>query len=231
MSRNAVITFDIGDNHFSDFSVVSFKKYCEKFDIDLIVIKQRKYNIQSHTGYNFTTYEKNQTKEFFSIYDRILRIDIDTLITPLCPNVFELPQNRVYATLEDVGSRSSDRRNVQMRKIKMALGDIPEWKGNYFNSGVMLVDSCHKSIFEFDKTHLTKDLGNMREQNYVNWNVNKHKIQLCDWSYRYNHMSMFEEPWCGKDRRESYIIHYAGPDSKNKNKIESDFKYFEYDTT
>lgn len=227
-NRNAVITFDIGKNHFTDFSVLSFKKYCEKYDIDLIVVKQRKYNIENHSNYNFTTYEKNQVIDYFAIYDRIMRIDIDTLITPFCPNVFDLPSGKIYATFEDVGSRAGNRRNIQMKKTKSALGDIP-WSTGYFNSGVMLVDKEHKSIFEFNRSKLSHDLGDMREQNYVNWNSNKLNIEIHDWGYKFNHMSMFEEPWFNKSRRESYIIHYAGPASKNKSKIESDFNHFNYE--
>ncbi len=232
--KNAIVTTSIGNNPFKQYALPSMELYCSKYDIDLIVISEFEYNIGVRDGYNFVTYEKNQTYKYFDDYDRILRIDIDVLITPNCPNVFDLPKGYVYATFEDVGSRAANRRNRQMVCIKQVLGDLPEWKEGYFNSGVMMCDKEHRDIFKFDLTHLqnnTQRLGDMREQNYVNWNVNNLKFPIKNWGYKYNHMSMFEEPWHGKDRRESYIIHYAGTPiaaGKNPIKTQSDFEHFNF---
>jgi hypothetical protein len=43
-------------------------------------------------------------------FDRVLVLDIDLLIMPNCPNLFQLvPQHMIGTIFEDVGSRKADR--------------------------------------------------------------------------------------------------------------------------
>ncbi len=48
--------------------------------------------------------------DLYEEYDRILSLDSDILISPKCPNLFDLiPEECIGTVFEDVGTRSSDR--------------------------------------------------------------------------------------------------------------------------
>lgn len=91
-------------------------------------------------------FEKFRIAEFLGLYDRILFMDSDIVITDGCPDVFELvPDNSFGAWFPNpmIPGRFADR----IALAQQALGDIG-WVENYFNSGVMVVSRTHRAIFE-----------------------------------------------------------------------------------
>ena len=62
-------------------------------------------------------------------------------------------------------------------------------------------------------------------QGHFGWKIHKHNMKVMELDYRFNHMSMFSEPWNGsKDRFDSFFIHYAGganfPDKGNRSRMD-----------
>ncbi len=231
-ARNAVLVTQINRNEIWNLCKKSVKLYCDKFNLDLIEVIQPIYNIKGMQNYNYLTFEKNQIYHFFNQYDRIIRLDSDILITPNCPNLFEVvPENMIGAVFEDVGSRKNHRKS-QIQLVKNELGSV-DWDENYFNSGMIVVSKMHKDLFLLTSDDLKQisnsNLGDMKEQTFLNWRIHKHGINLFPLDYHYNHMSMFSETWNNSaDPLKSYLIHYAGPQKGKFERIKNDLLYFKF---
>jgi len=141
-------------------------------------------------------------------YDRILVIDSDVLINKNCPNLFEIISHEKIGTVyEDKGSRERDRRN-RINQIQKKWGNLG-WTAGYINTGIFIVSKSHREIFRkingeywihkgFDDVHL-------------GYQIRRLDLEVFELDYKFNHMSMFSEPWNGSPSRfNSYIIHYAG---------------------
>mgnify|MGYP001318260637 CR=1 FL=1 len=80
MSRNAIVIFSANRPNMLAMCLSTVAPYCKKYGIDLRVVSDLKYNFNI-PGYNSINFEKNQVYSYFDSYDRILRLDHDTLIT------------------------------------------------------------------------------------------------------------------------------------------------------
>ncbi|MFW5847698.1 MAG: glycosyltransferase [bacterium] len=221
--KNSVIVVSIGRDEHLNISLPTIENYCNKFDINLEIIKKSKWNFKKKNGYNYMTFEKNQVYNFYEKYDKILRLDSDIIITPNCPNLFELDDNNIYGVYEDVGSRKNNRRN-QIKLVKKSCGDILDWNSGYINSGVVLASKKHKEIYNInDKIEKIYDinLGDFKEQTLLNWKIRNYGYNIVNLGYKYNHMSMFE-----KTHDLSYIIHFAGPQNGKVDKMKNVYKKF-----
>ena len=220
--KNLIFIVSIGRDKHLQYCIPSVELYCKKYSVDLKVINKPFYNIPITKEYNYITFEKNQVYNHIQEYDRILRLDSDTIISPNAPNFFNLNPNKIYVTYEDVGSRKSQRIN-EIARIKKSLGDIPHWEEGYFNSGVILFSNQHKEVFNLNLDDLKKDLGPFKEQTYLNWQVRKYDFEVVDLGKNFNHLRIFEEPWCNSNRLEADIIHYAGPQHNKEQKMKQDY--------
>ena len=147
-----------------------------------------------------------QCKELLEQYDRVLVLDTDVLITPSCPNLFELvPRNMVGTIFEDVGSRREDRLS-RIKLVQQQWGDIG-WTEHYINTGVFLVSKEHRILFEEDRLWTDRGYDDVT----IGYRINNHSVPVGELDYRFNHMSMFSEEWNDyANRFNSFIIHYAG---------------------
>lgn len=150
-------------------------------------------------------------------YDRIMVIDTDVVIMPGCPDPFEtVDQEKIGSIYEDVGSRKEHRRHV-IRHIQNKFGDVG-WEQGYINTGVFIVSKKHKPIFQRINGKLWTGFG--YDDALLGWQIHKHGFEVQELPFKWNHMSMFSEPWNNNASRfDSYIIHYAGtanfPDDKS----------------
>jgi lipopolysaccharide biosynthesis glycosyltransferase len=221
MSKNAIVIIDIAQNGFNgitQYSLNSFKSYSQRVNADLIVIDtpqlESKYKLYTQSPYPYIRFEKNQIYDLFDTYDRILRLDSDTLIKKDCPNYFDLDSSNLYVTREDVGSRK-DNRLKRIRNIKKQLGEVEGWNDFYFNSGVLLASKLHKEAFNLNNIDLTKVSGNMQEQSVLNWLSFYNKFNLVDLGPTFNFLDFFEKDKVAF-KKNSYIIHYAGMTYQDK---------------
>lgn len=145
----------------------------------------------------------------FEDYDRIFHIDSDVVINKNCPNIFDIvPHDTIGLVFEDKGSRLKNRRS-RIMQIKQRFGDNEYWTSGYFNMGVFLASKMHRDMFTKIDGQLWEDAG--LEQTHLNYQMRKLGCKHIDLGYKFNHMSMFSEPWHGTlSRFDSYIIHYAG---------------------
>jgi lipopolysaccharide biosynthesis glycosyltransferase len=218
-------------------AIKSFEKYCEKFNLELIVIDKPKYNFSGKANYQYLILEKFQAYDYLETkYDRLLKVDTDMLITAFCPNMFEVvPEDSLGVVYEDIGSRKV-RRRKEIIEAKKAFGNLG-WNKDYFNAGMMVMSRQHNAANYLDEGVINNihayplDHG-VREQNILNWKVRKFGYKIHELDYRYNHMFMFDEinltnlklGSLFKDKtKHSFIIHYAGDKEKRVKLMTADF--------
>lgn len=146
--------------------------------------------------------------DLFGDYDRILHIDTDILVSPRCPDIFKItnPQ-KVASVFEDKGSRLPARLEC-IKKIQGLYGNVG-WERGYINTGFFLSSKIHRDIFLPINGEFYNDIG--YDDVHLGYQINKHKFELEELSYKWNHMTMFSESWNNKsDRFNSHVIHYAG---------------------
>lgn len=150
-----------------------------------------------------------RTMKFYDLldeYDSIFYMDSDAIITKNCPNIFEVvPDDTIGVVFEDKGSRQPERRN-RIQRINEFYGPV-NWSTGFMNGGIYIVHKCHKNIFK--KTDKLWGYPGF-DSGHISYHIAKYKLKHIDLGYSWNHMTMFSEPWCGANRFDSYIIHYAG---------------------
>lgn len=161
--------------------------------------------------------EKLRIGEYLGAYDRVLFLDGDLLVRPDCPNLFGLVPPGHYAAYDE-GAACRVTFEIEARidavnGIARFFGlPAPQWppKFSYLNSGVILVDRCHKPIFgQPCPEPVPNPTGHnvCAEQNYLNYMVMRHKAKVWHLPVCFNQM-----PWNNTtDHLDcSYIVHFAG---------------------
>ena len=179
--------------------------YCKIWKADFKIIGDE----EGDTG----DFEKNHYRifkvaDYLDEYDRVLVIDSDVVIMPGCPNPFDIVDpEKIGSIYEDVGSRREQRRQI-INAIQEKFGDVG-WKTGYINTGVLVVSKKHKKIFQKIDHQLWTGFG--YDDALIGFNIHTWGFEVQELSFKFNHMSMFSEPWNDNANRfSSYIIHYAG---------------------
>jgi len=189
----------------ADITHPLFKRYADRVGADFMVLDHesgcKEGNGRSH-------YRILKHGELHEEYDRILILDTDLLLTPDCPNIFEMVEyNKIGTVLEDKGTRRGDRLH-RISAIQQQYGSIG-WKEQYINTGVFITSKCHKDIYQTINDDYWKGAG--QDDVHLGYNIYKHGFEIQDLGYKFNHMTMFSEKWNkSADRFASHIIHYAG---------------------
>lgn len=149
-----------------------------------------------------------KVKDLLFEYDRVLVMDTDMLITPYCPNPFHVvPDDCIGTIYEDKGSRRDHRREL-IRHVQRQFGFV-SWTEGYINTGFIMLSRMHNPVFDSIKHQYWTGWGS--DDIHIGYNIHRYEYKVHELSYKWNHMSMFSEPWNGSpDRFNSYVIHYAG---------------------
>lgn len=185
------------------------KDYAKRCGADFAVLTEDSDCTVGHGRWHFKIM---QLGKLLDEYDRIICLDSDILIKNSCPNLFdEVPYECVGTNLEDKGTRAGERRRRISASNKI-FGDIG-WTESYINTGVFVVSKPHKIIFEkIDGQYAEHaDFDGGFDDVHLGYLIHKNGIGIHELSYKFNHMTMYSEPWNGNpDRFDSHIIHYAG---------------------
>ena len=136
--RNRRLPFQHGIN--------TWKHWTKKNNVELFILTQRVHdelymNANWHKTYVFDLLEANKID-----YDQILIADADTCIHPNAPNMFELT-DRKFCVVQNYGNYDwVDRSITTYQKEFFTDIDIP--LSEYFNSGVVILNKDHKSLYE-----------------------------------------------------------------------------------
>ena len=133
------------------YSVNSWKGWCDKNDCELIVWEDLLYPVDDmkitwQRYYLFDILDGNNID-----YDQVLMVDADTIVHPDCPNFFEETDGKYCGVMND-GDYEWVIRSIRGFGDKLFDGKrIPVW--NYINGGFQIVNSNHKEFFETMKSY------------------------------------------------------------------------------
>jgi hypothetical protein len=210
---NAIVTVTIGEK-FERIAAVThptLRSYAERLGADFIVIDGKSPGQEDIVPH----FAKLQIRNLFNTYDRILFLDTDVIVRADTPNLFEIvPEHKVGLFRE---GKFIPRRKLDIEmaaktyctKVRMNPDD---WKGQYWNTGVLVASRIHKSLFEapdFEKVRKVEGAWDYGEQGWINIQIINSSTPVHDLPYKFNRMTVMDDI-TGEDRHASYIIHYAG---------------------
>ena len=175
-------------------SIDSWKVWAKKNDCEVFILDQWVYdkgvmNPNWHKLLVFDLLENSGIE-----YDQVLIVDSDTYIHPDAPNIFEETDNKFCAVHND-GSYDWVMRSMETYSKHVFEGYMFDWS-EYFNSGVMVVNKEHKTLFkdilEFYLTNqelvsgIQKNYGVGTDQPMINFFVQKNNVDLKLLPYKWN---------------------------------------------
>lgn len=198
--KTLLLTIAIGEEYqkIAELTHPTFKAYAEKIGAEFLNIDEKK--ISQTTPH----WEKFQIFDLLNKYERILYVDTDVLIREDCPDLFkEVPEYKLGIFNE--ASFTDRSKELIIDICKSYDVKLQKWNGKYYNSGIMVISRCHKYLFKKPE----KEIFNFYEQSYLNMMIAKDDIIIHELPYKFNRMTCLDR-FLGKDRHDSYIIHYAG---------------------
>ena len=196
-SRNAIVTISVGPmwKALGNITINTMIKYAHRIGADFININnQVVHPIINHD----IRYEKFQIYDLLGMYDRIMLVDYDAVITKNCPDMFRLvPENKIGIKI----SKSSIDKFKD--RIEKQLGKI-EWGVHYYNSGLIIVSSQQRELFNYRSAKVLTS-GFLAEQNTITYRIYAHRTPI--------HFLTSQEhyiPRVDKEIENPFIIHWAG---------------------
>ena len=191
MSKNVVFipNIDLGDgrNKSYNYSINSWKHFCDKYNCELVVwndlllpIEQMKITWQRY--YMFDILEANNID-----YDQILIVDADTIVHPDCPNFFDETDGK-YSAVRNNGSFEWVRRSMDGFSKLLFDGEVPFNVWNYINCGFQIVNKDHKEFFEYVRNYYLENQHDVQnaisqvkagtDQTIINFLLRQQNIEL-----------------------------------------------------
>ena len=133
-----------------NYSIQSWKHFCDKYDCELLVLDELLFPIEHMkvTWQRFYLFDLLKDVD----YDQILMVDADTIVHPKCPNFFELT-NHEYSAVVNNGSFEWVKRSVDKYSELMFDNKVPFKLWEYINCGFQIVNKKHKPFFEYVKNY------------------------------------------------------------------------------
>jgi hypothetical protein len=241
----AILVLSVGNRKFNTFTLQSIQTYATKIGASLIVEKRVKLNFKilikckamKFNRKNIECYIQKAISIYNALYeyDRVLLLDDSCLITNEAPSIFDIvPLNHIAAYPEsehiEYKSHKYDRDFI-FKKRKITIDD-------YFNTGVLLVDSTNRDIFSPENVYKNLDLfeSNYPDQAFFNYMINAKKVNMKSLSENWNYMTVIDytdksdrdlknlpEAYL-EDMCKQYFIHVTGYYKYRENIIEQIFK-------
>lgn len=213
--RKAVVTLAIDIPRVIALSEPLFKVYAGKVQADYVKITRKAINhpvcpmLEKYQIYEILGTDLGQ-------YERIIFFDADILVQPGTPNLFDIVPFKcvggVYDHPENDPATLNRRRS--MEDIQRILGDV-DWKGGYFNTGVLVLSWIHRNTFQFHPKLLEIPRRTMLEQSTTNWNMHKNRYKYFRLSRDFNMIAYDrkDESYYIKERL-AHVLHFAGRGAK-----------------
>jgi hypothetical protein len=194
--KYAIITIAIGESYLKLGRLTHplFRSYAAKVGADFIVVTEH------HTSQFSPHFAKYCLFDWLGKYDRVIYVDSDALIVSDCPDLFQIVPNGQLGVFFEENDPKPTKRVMETQEI---CGTVDGWSGTFFNTGVMVLSSSHRSIFDTDLG--LHSIGKEFEQAQLNWNVHKLHIPVFDIGRKFNHIVWESDG----SRYNSSIIHYV----------------------
>jgi len=197
----AIVTAVFGDSHrkLSKLSIPIMREYASQLGADLVSLEDRRFHDRS------PHWEKMRIREVLDIYDRIAWIDVDVIIHPKAPSIFDACPLGSFGAFDE-GRIFTDRvNNLAPESSFYGIPLKPTRPFTYFNSGVMVADKSHAGIF-VQPTHAAPN-SIMHDQTYLNLQLQATNSPFVDLTSKWNGLHSVHGE---NDRKQLYTVHYAG---------------------
>lgn len=176
----------IGRSGGYEWSVKSWKNWCDKNDCELILLEHpltdpAEMSVAWQRYHLFKLLEESKMD-----YDQVLMVDADTIVHPDCPNFFEESDGK-YCGVPETGCYEWVNRSLRMYE-KEFFSDVKVNPWKYFNGGFQIVNETHKEFFDvvldFYMSNQDKLLsiqtqnGLGTDQTPINYLVTQNEIEL-----------------------------------------------------
>jgi len=197
--RNAIATICIGDE-FKQLAKITHPlliAYAQKCGADFLVID----TLIGETKH--AHHAKLALFDYLDRYERVAYIDTDILAKKDARSLFDVvPEDCFGVWLEDKMERGITSR---IAGAQAAYGSLPQWKGGYFNAGLMVASKKHREIFSVESANRFQSHPES-DQSYFNWRVRELNVQIFELSQAYNHTVWKMDA----ARFRSSLIHHIG---------------------
>jgi hypothetical protein len=221
--KRVVVTINIGDyeKELANVSIPLMKYYAKKCNADFIEINDSYRTRNEHPCF---MKQRIQNILELGLYERALYLDLDVIVNPNSPNIFEqVPYNclgarndtKVFSTTCNTIKRFKE----YIKEYNVIMNSIDErpllapWNESYYNAGIFL---CNK----WTNPHIKPIAGIMRveipnstlfDQNFFNAMILLYNIPVFDIGWKFNRTPMCDIFVKNTDMlKDSYFIHYAG---------------------
>lgn len=157
-----------------------FEHYAKRTDANFVVIE--------HCGYKNGKFAKLHLGKFLEQYERVLFVDVDAILLPTCPDLFRqcVPDDAIRAWVEPTDWWCDEwKRDPGMKKHFERTEIAWPWNRVYINTGVMLLSSVHRGLFEPTDEKLWDEFPDT-EQFYINFRIAATKTPVMDLGFRFN---------------------------------------------
>ncbi len=195
-TKRAIVTIAIGKSYtkLGNLTHPLMRSYAAKVNAEFIVVTEHDSSLLSPHFAKYCLFD------WLGVYERILYVDTDVLIVDHCPDLFDIvPSGQLGVFLEE-NDVCPTKRATETQEI---CGSVAGWSGTFFNSGVMVLSSQHRSLF--DPSLGLNSIGSEFEQAQLNWNVHVLGIPIFDIGRKFNHI-VWE---LDSSRYDSHMIHYV----------------------
>lgn len=213
MSKNLVFTETSGFAfaQLAEISVPFMENYARKVGADFLCDSKEK-------KLKYPLFGKYKVHDLLDEYDRVLFLDVDILIRPDSPNLFEIVPENSYAAFMEGGWCSEEELRIRLNLLKkladvydISVPDLDMAK-EYFNAGVFLASKQHGFLFELPPENPIMNQM-VSEQNLLNIRLKKENCKIYHLPICFNSMPWKWSRWYIK---EDYFIHYAGMEIENR---------------
>lgn len=202
----AIFTLAIGEKFkaLSEVTHPTIEAYAKKCGASFFVVDEATEFARKYVEMGKPHWAKLAGMRYFlERFDRVLYVDTDILIRDDSPNLFDVVGDELAAFKE---SQFVDRHASFMEYLRfVGYPKIAEWKGDYYNTGVLLANKSHKSVFA--EPPIYED--HFYEQSYINVQIEFLRPKVHNLHYKFNRMSCMDAI-TGEVRHDSYFLHYAG---------------------
>lgn len=152
MSKNVVLMTAVkvpGLEHRSEpygYGINSWERWCKQHDCEFYVLDEALFS-QEEMRINFHRYYALELLENEGIdYNQVLITDADSIIHPMCPNMFELTNQKYTVTMCD-GNYDWICRSMENYAHEFdEFDEFDIW--TYFNAGFQIFNKSHKPIID-----------------------------------------------------------------------------------
>lgn len=175
---------------YAQYSIKSWKRYCEKYGIDFLVIDK---NLDER--FNKPIWNKELIYEYGKDYDKIAVVDSDTMIHPDAPNLFDEFSTEEFCGVNDICDFSWLFKSVEDRQKFFPDVEMNIFK--YINAGVLFFGNKYLYIFEkllnlylSRKEEIESIVGGGKEQTLLNFMLQSENVPITLLDPTWNLISM-----------------------------------------